>query len=461
MNFDALIDSMKEEIVIATQRTIRNKSVKCSPDGDLPFGKDIHNCFIDFLKNGEELGFNTKNVDNFAGHIEMGSGNEIVGVLAHLDVVPEGDYWTYPPYAAEIHDNNIYGRGTLDDKAPAIATLYAMKAIKESGVKLNKKVRLIVGLDEESGSSGIAHYLTKEPNPNTGFTPDADFPVIYGEKGILTVDLSLPIADNSTQGLKVLELSGGNKSNMVPDFCEVRLSKDSSIESKYATYMKKNSVDLSLTEESNSYILKSKGVSAHGSLPEKGVNAISIMMNFLNTLTIVQDDISSFINFYVQSINTEVNGQHIGCAFSDKESGLLTFNAGVIGFSNNEIVLTCNLRYPVTTPKSNVLQGMANITKSYGIDIKEISHAAPLYIEKDHPLVAQLIEAYSTYVPGTHEPITIGGGTYARSCDNILAFGPMLPGRQELAHQKDEHISIDDLMTITKIYAKAIYLLAL
>lgn len=461
MNFDKIIDGMRDEIIKSTQRTIKNNSVKTSKAGDMPFGEDIHKCFIDFLKNGEELGFTTKNVDNFAGHIEMGSGDEIVGILAHLDVVPEGDYWTYPPYGGEIHDDRIYGRGTIDDKGPAVACLYAMKALQESGVSLNKKIRLILGLDEESGSTGIAHYLTKEPTPDTGFTPDADFPVIHGEKGITTVDLIKAInTGKADDGVRLLSMSGGNKANMVPDYCEASLSKELDLQSLLATYLKENQVDITIEENSDTYILKAKGVSAHGSLPEKGVNSISILMDFLSTLSFAQKDVQNFIRFYIQCLGHEVNGERMGCNFSDEQSGLLTFNAGVIKMEGNHIVLTCNLRYPVTTIYKEIIKGMQGVIAPYEMSLEELTHVGPLYISKDTPLVKQLLDAYTEYVPGKCEPITIGGGTYARSCDNILAFGPLLPGREELAHQKDEYMSIDDIITITKIYAKAIYLLA-
>lgn len=461
MNLEKRIDEMRDEIIRSTQKIIELKSVKDTLKDGMPFGKDIHQCFMYALDLSEKLGFRTKNIDNYGGHAEFGDGKETVGVLVHLDVVPEGDNWTYPPYGGEIHDDKIYGRGTIDDKGPAIAALYAMKAIKESGLKLNKKIRIIFGLDEESGWDSLKYYLNKEKAPDVAFTPDADFPAIHGEKGILIFDLAKKFKNSyKKSGIKVLKIKGGNRPNMVPDYCEAHLLSDYSIKEKLEAYIKQNKVKLEMEEKENETIIKSYGVSAHGSLPEKGQNAISQLILFLNTLNLAEGDISDTIKLYCEKIGMEYYGESIGCGFEDEPSGNLIFNVGVIDLNEEDIKITVNIRYPVTYTDTQVIEGMEKELANTGFDVVILENKGPIYLPKEHELIQKLMKVYREFTGDDSEAITIGGGTYARSMENAVAFGPLFPGQPELAHQKDEYISVEDLIKNAKIYANALYELA-
>ena len=169
---------------------------------------------------GREMGFAVKNVDNYGGHIDFpGSGDKIMGILGHLDVVPAGDGWQHEPYGGEIEEGRLYGRGTSDDKGPVIACLFAMKALKEAGYQPKATIRLILGLDEETHWKGMEYYFARERKPDWGFTPDADFPLINGEKGMLVFDLAKKFARTSGEGLVLRSLSGGIAPNSVPDSC--------------------------------------------------------------------------------------------------------------------------------------------------------------------------------------------------------------------------------------------------
>lgn len=461
MNLNQRIEEMKDDIIKSTQEIIRKKSVKDSPRDGMPFGREIHECFTYTLNLCEEFGFKTKSIDNYGGHAEFGDGEEVVGVLVHLDVVPEGDNWTYPPYGAEIHDAKIYGRGTIDDKGPAIATLYAMKAVKESGVKLSKKVRIIFGLDEESGWESLNYYLKHENAPSVAFTPDADFPAINGEKGLLIFDLAKDFSDeNSDKGIKVIGIKGGNRPNMVPDYCEAHLISHSSLRGIVESYVQKNNLKMDIIEEDNKTIIKSYGISAHGSLPENGLNAISQLILFLNTLDLSSGDTSDFIKLYAEKIGMQYYGESIGCGFTDEPSGNLIFNVGVLDLTEDGVKLTINIRYPVTLTDKKVFAGMEEELLNTGISIILKEHKKPIYLPKDHELIQKLMKVYREFTGDNSDPLTIGGGTYARSMENAVAFGPMFPGQPDLAHQKDEYISIQDLIKITKIYANALYELA-
>lgn len=461
MNLEQKIEEMREEIIKSAQEIIKKKSVKSLPKDEMPFGEDIHDCLMYVLNLCKKLGFDIKNIDNYGGHAELGDGEEVVGILVHLDVVPEGDNWTYPPYNGEIHDNKLFGRGAIDDKGPAIAGLYAMKAIKDSGVKLNKKIRIIFGLDEESGWEGLKYYLKHEEAPNVAFTPDADFPAIHGEKGILVFDLVKTLTNkNSDKGIRILKIQGGNRPNMVPDYCEAHIVSNYSLKSTLETYVKENNVNLEILEEKDKIIIKSYGVSAHGSLPEKGQNAISQLILFLNSLDLGDGDASDFIKLYCQKIGMEYNGQSIGCGFKDEASGKLIFNIGVIDLTEDKAKATVNIRYPVTFTDKEIYTGMEKELINTDIHIIHHEHMKPIYLPKKHELIQKLMKVYRDFTGDNSEPITIGGGTYARSMENAVAFGPLFPGQPELAHQKDEYISIEDLIKITKIYANALYELA-
>ncbi|HSH35443.1 dipeptidase PepV, partial [Schnuerera sp.] len=393
-----------------------------------------------------------------------GDGDETVGILVHLDVVPEGDGWTYPPYEGEIHDDKIYGRGTTDDKGPAIACLYAMKALKESDVELNKKIRIIFGTNEETGWGCMKYYFDHEEAPDMAFTPDADFPVIYGEKGIIVFDLVKKIDSNSCHGLVIESIKGGNAANMVPDNCEaiLKVEDPSIIEKKLNNFVENTKYPLYLEKDKDKVKIIAKGISAHGSTPEKGENAISYLMAFLGKLLSCECSLCDFINIYNDRIGFRHHGEDIGCGYEDDVSGKLNFNPGVIRANDEEIRLTINVRYPIKSSAKEVYDGIRANLEGTGIELEEgNSDMKPLYIPKDNFLVEKLMKVYREQTGDVEsQPITIGGGTYARAMDNAVAFGPVFPGQKEVAHQKDEFISIEHLMKITKIYVHALYELA-
>ena len=204
----------KDEVVKEIQNAIRVKSVKEAPLPGMPFGEGPAKALDHFMDLAKKLGFKAEKFDNYAMHIDMGEGDETLGILAHVDVVPEGDNWTYPPYSGTIADGKIFGRGTLDDKGPAIISLFAMKAIADAGIKLNRKVRMILGADEESGSACLKYYFgeLKMPQPTIGFTPDSSFPVTYAEKGSVRVKIK-----KKFNTLQDVVIKGGNAFNSVPN----------------------------------------------------------------------------------------------------------------------------------------------------------------------------------------------------------------------------------------------------
>ncbi len=432
-NKENFLNDLKELLKIDTV-LVEQPEVK-----EAPFGYNLVKALDYMLELGKKEGFVTKNIENVAGHIEYGEGEEVIGVLCHLDVVPTGDGWTYPPFVPTIVDNKIYARGSMDDKGACISSLYALKALKESGVKLNKKIRLIFGTDEETGSRGIARYLQLEKMPDLGFSPDADYPLIYGEKGILSFDLEGKVND------EIIEFVSGDRYNVVPEVATVTLKHD--YKEKYLEFLIKNNYNGEVKD--NKYIMYGKR--AHAMEPRNGVNAIIRLVEFLNT--IIDDKYIKFINDNFKCSRLSTMNQN----FTDPEMGDLTSNVALLNIKNSEGKCGINFRYPINWDKDKFFDTLDNISKLSNVNVKLLNDSKPHYVSKEDDLVKTLHKSYIKYTNDDKTPLmTIGGGTYARSLKKAVAFGPMMPGREDVVHQVDEYAYIDDLLISVAIFADAL-----
>lgn len=458
---DSIIEKDKDDLIDSVQRLIRVRSVKGEPQPNAPFGEGPSQALEKALQIAKEQGFKTVNLDGYIGYAEYGTGDEYVAVLGHIDVVPEGDGWTYPPYEAEIVDGKIYGRGATDDKGPLMAALYGLKAVRDAKVPLSKKIRIIVGTDEETTNADIPYYLTREKAPVAGFTPDAFYPLVYAEKGIINLDLIKEIINVSSK-IKIKRLKGGIAPNMVPDSAEAEIeSQDiNAIIDDVVKFAKKTQYDLKVEKLGESVVVKSKGVAAHGSTPEEGKNAIMQLLAFLGTLPTGSSDIAEAISFLNQAIGMETDGTSLGIALEDKPSGKLSMNLGMIDIKESRLITALNIRYPVTFNCEDVIGNLRQKIGSTGFKIENLRHQKPLYFPLDSPLVKILLDVFREKTGFEGKPLAIGGGTYAKEMPNILAFGPIFPGKPMVEHKPDEYIIIDDLILNCKIYASAIYQLA-
>jgi len=462
---DEKILTMKDEIVASVQAALRIKSVGEDEKNGLPFGEGVQKALEHCLKLSETLGFKTVNLDNMIGYAEYGSGGEMVAVLGHLDVVPEGGGWTYPPYAAEIHDGKIYGRGATDDKGPTIGALYALKAIKDLQLPLKRRVRIMFGLNEESGSKCVAHYVASGGEiPVAGFTPDAEYPIINGEKGIVTCKYRR--AFTSTGDMRLTSISGGIAVNVVPDYAEALLVvpesrvKDIKAKAKNAERICAEIISAECTESNESAIvIKASGVSAHGSTPEKGVNAVSILLEFLHGLNF-SGELGDFFDFTHNCIGLDVNGEKLGIYSEDKISGKFIFNLGIINGDDKEIFLEINMRYPVTHTFEEFIDIFKAKMNSGKMEEVYLKHKKSLYVPPETPFIKKLQKVYEEKTGDKADLISIGGGTYAKALDNVVAFGPIFRGQPMVEHKPDEYIKIDELIKNVQIMAAAIYELA-
>lgn len=468
---NALVEQDKEGLINATQELVKIKSVRETPQAGAPFGEGPAKALEKALQIASDLGFATTNLDGYIGYAEYGQGDDYVAVLAHLDVVPEGDGWTYPPYGAEIHDGRIYGRGAIDDKGPAMAALYALKAVRDANLSLGKRVRVIFGCSEETGGPDVEHYLLREKEPVSGFTPDAYFPAIYAEKGLMSFDMSKNLTDDiSDEGeIRILSLQGGTAYNIVPDKAVARIQAADPDQVAAACDAFAGNTGYNLSAEiaaekdgaAGTVLITSLGRAAHGSTPEKGMNAAMQLIAFLATLDMGSSEMSEAIRFLNASIGMETDGKSFGLAMEDEPSGNLTLCVGLVNATPEHMVLGLNIRYPVTYKFQDVMGRFNQTIEGTGFVAENWqANQSPLYYPKDSPLIMTLTRVYAEQTGRNDSAIAIGGGTYAKEMPNIVASGPMMPGQEEVEHQANEYITIDQLINVTKIYAQDIYELA-
>lgn len=409
-----------DQAVKAISESIKFDSSLSEPLEGAPFGKGAADCLAHFLNLAENLGFETVNYDGYIGEVTFGEGEEEFAILAHLDVVPAGSGWTKPPFRGLVENGRIWGRGAMDDKGPAVAALFALKKLKDEGFVPKKKIKLILGLNEECGWKCIEHYNKVAHMPDEGFSPDANFPVIYAEKGILHIRADFPVEKNLFSSL-----TGGERVNMVCDYCEA-------IPLFPADPQKAKRLGLEIADGK----LISKGKSAHGSTPEEGVNAILPMLEY----------------FGLQRI--------LDCLFEDiyelkalkDETGNLTLSPDVISYKDGVLSILVDIRYPATLPLSAVTEKLDR----FGVKIETVSFQKPLFLDKNNFLVKTLQKVYDDYTGEKHEPIAIGGGTYARALKCGVAFGPEIEGEEVTIHQINEYITIDRVKLMLEIYSEAV-----
>lgn len=464
MDLEEHIEEMRSDIVKAVQEIVRIKSVEGPSLPGAPFGEGVNNALTYALNLSSSFGLKVKNIDGYIGYAEYGEGDEIVGVLGHLDVVPEGNGWAHPPFESRIADNKIYGRGAVDDKGPVMAALFGLKAIKDLGLTLGKRVRIMFGTDEESGWLDIEHYLKNEVPPDIGFTPDGMFPAINAEKGSMNIELKKDIVRKSKGMISIKSIKGGDAVNVVPDFCtcELRLKDMAKMMMKDTLdlYCQRNYINMNLQEKGDESVIISKGLPSHSSAPENGKNAITQLLMFISQFNLGQNDVADFIKFLSRYIGNELNGKSFGINFSDEVSGELTLNLGRISIDEDKASAVINIRYPVQSKYEDIIGKILQIAEDKKVQVSVLSHREPLFIDSSNSLITTLLKSYSDVTGSDAYPVSIGGQTYAKAFANMAAFGPVFPESEEKAHVADEFIDIEDLVKCTKIYARAIYELA-
>ena len=461
-----MLEGYKEDMIKDLQTLVRIKSVdELGIEGQpVPFSEGVQEVFQATLAMGKREGFDTFNANNYGGHIEwkVDDAAETMAVLGHLDVVPEGSDWDFDPYGAEVKDGRMYGRGTSDNKGPIVATLYALKAIKEAGYVPRKNIRVILGLDEETNWDGMGKYLEMAGKPDFGFTPDGVFPLLHSEMGVLVFDLVGKFAKTpaGAKGLELRSINGGTASNSVPDFAKAVVFCEEGYEdvrAKAEAFNENEEHKIVCKGRGKSLEISVQGISAHGARPHMGFNAVCQLMKFMGNLTFANDSVADYVEFFNTCIGFGNKGYGMGCGLTDEVSGELIWNTGVIDANEEAWKLVINVRYPVTCTDAQVYEGMAPVLNKYGYGVVKKSHDGPIYLPVDHPVIVALMEAYKEFSGDVDaKPGVTGGATYARTIPNAVSFGILFPDEKNVMHHRNESIDLEKWFRATKIVTESI-----
>ncbi|MFK9092674.1 dipeptidase PepV [Bacillus salipaludis] len=464
MNWKEEVHKRKDLLVNDLTALLKIPSVKdlSTSSDQAPMGTTIKKALDFMLEKAKQDGFRTRNIDNYVGFAELGPEDapHYIALLCHLDVVPATGEWDTEPFSPDIRDGKLYARGAIDDKGPTMAAYYALKIIKENELSLKHRVRIIFGTDEESGMTCMKKYVQVEPEPLTGFAPDAEFPIIHAEKGQINAVLKWREQDTFNGLHKVLSFSSGEKGNMVPDQAQAKLIGQNLeyIAEEFTRFAIRQKLEYSYEYKENSIELTLKGKAAHGMEPDKGINAGIHLAQFLVKNAIVND---SYFTFISDCLSEDFWGEKLTISFSDEITGPLTVNAGIFRFAGQEdSYISLNIRCPVETPYLRTIEKLNETVQKYGFDVEEIREKKPHHVDKNHPVIKVLQQAYEAETHHSATLLTTGGATYARFIENGVAFGAVFPGKKNTAHQKNEYVEIEDLNKATAIYANAIFQLA-
>ena len=457
MDFKAKIKEDRESLVEDIKRLVSINSVEGAPKEGMPFGEGAAKALNCFLSMAEEMGFVVQNFDNYAGHVDFGEGEEVVGILGHMDVVPCGDGWACDPFCPEVIDGKLYGRGVLDNKGPMAVCLHALKILKDMGVPLKKKVRLIIGANEETDWKCMDYYFNtkKVAPPQISFTPDAEFPLTHAEKGVFQYQLVTDVKED-------VVLAGGNAYNSVAESAYVLLPEEMKdrAEALAKEWSSATGCRYEIGVENGKLKLEAFGFAAHAAHPEKGVNAVTGIMKAVHDLGL-HDELGEIADFYMEKIGDNLCGEKLGVGLEDEVSGKLSFNVGKAEVSDGKFILSIDNRVPVTfkceDAQKLVEEGLTGTR--FRFENPQITES--IYVPKDSFLVETLMEVYKDVTKDVDAvPQVDGACSYARALDNCVAFGALLPGQPDLMHQKNEYLELDRLDTWMRIYLDAIYRLA-
>lgn len=456
-----MLNDLKELIAV--------RSVMGEAQPSAPFGDGPKQALDTFLAIAQKYGLKTHDENGYCGWAEWGEGEQIIGILGHLDVVPAGDGWSHDPYSLVCENGLLYGRGVADDKGPTVAALHAIKRLKESGYTPRHRIRLIVGCNEENGSQCIEYYRNHCEIPVASFVPDADFPIINSEKGIL--HLSLSFLSDAVLTENVTSVTAGVRPNIVPDSCSAQIPKGCPLYNTVARLANNGNpflqpqaakiiVDAGFRPQDytahffeNELLLESRGVAGHAMAPEKGENAAAKMLVLLNGLL---EEKSPTLAVCARRLHAPNPATNLGIQQQDDVSGALTVNLGMLSYSSKsgKLCATLDCRLPVC---ANHIAVVREIEKNLAGSTAHILRWSPnLYIPESDKLVQALLDAYTQTTGNERKCLYCGGGTYARELPNAVAFGPTFEGLETNIHNIDESFPVELFDKLPAIYEAAI-----
>lgn len=449
-NTDAMLDDIKKLVAI--------RSVKGEAKPGMPYGQAIAEAVDCAAEIARTHGFDSNNVEGYMLEINLNDQPDALGIICHLDVVPEGKGWTTPPYEADVRDGRIYGRGTADNKGPAVAAIYALKCARELGLPFSKNVRLMLGTDEENGSSDLRAYSKLRIMPPFCFSPDAAFPVYNIEKGryapYFTADF--PVSDALP---RILSIKGGDAVNIVPDEAQALVEGLSiDVMEPYAQRFTENSgVTFGFEQSGSGILIKAQGLSTHASYPSYGKNAITALIALLCEMPFADSEgFSRLKGLHALLPHGDYSGQAIGIAMEDDLSGPLTLNLGIIDYAPAGLKGEFDARCPICSTEENTSCILAEKFAGQGLEINTTTMQLPHHVPGDLPFIQTLLKAFEDVTGMKGECVAMGGGSYVHGMENSVAFGAAFPETETYAHAADEYSVIDELKANIKVYVQVI-----
>lgn len=450
-----LAASQQDRLLSALQESIRIPSFNEPSTEGAPYGVGVRRCLDHALSVARELGFSTGEIEHQVGWCEYGTGQEMVAVLGHLDVVPPGEGWDTPPFEPTVRDGKLFGRGSTDDKGPLFAALFALAALRDSGLPLRRRIRILFGTDEELTCRDMACYHAHGGEiPKWGFTPDSMYPLTNGEMGSVTDVYRFTY--RQTGSLRLLSFDGGNEADMVPEYAEAAFACPPELAERI---VRENSTDrISFVLTKNGFLVKSMGVSAHGSSPWEGINAVCLLFCAIEKLPL-SETLSGAIRFLARSIGTRTDGERMGIHLEDRFSAFM-LNVREMHGTEGALTIAVNYRYPVLREAEECIPVIEKKFREAGFSLEKRGHNKKFYFPENDALVQALLGVYRDHTGDMGGPSVEAGGTYAKYLPNILPFGALFPGDEVTWHEKNEYIRLDRLAQTTAIYADALYRLA-
>jgi len=451
INFAIEAEKYRKEFVTLLDQWISIPSVYNNEtvSSIMPFGKGVAQALEWFKDKGEKDGFTTKAVDGYASHIEYGKGEEYVYVFGHCDVVPAGEEWNSEPFKLLKTGDKLIGRGVIDDKGPLLAAFLGLKLIRDKALPLKRKIRIVAGGNEESGFKCIRYYFQREPKPTYGFTPDAKFPVLNGEKGSMVLQISGKVENNT------MLILGGEVHNTIPNYVVVKNCMMG--HETIGKFLKDENLTLEYIQDHKVIGFKLIGLGGHSSKPEKANNPIEKVFRLLNMELKEKwlEDLAPLFN------GDNRDGRIFGLDKTGR-CGTLTMVPTILRVEKGRLHLTLNVRYPENLGMEEILEKISNHFKHRGIkgyEVRASDNKSPHYIEADSLLVRKLYEIYLKHTDDKENPIRVtSAGTYAAQMENSVIFGGEFPdGSSGNAHMAGEYGSEDAFIKVIGIYAEALW----
>ena len=462
--FNDYIDLQRQNMIKDLMTLVSVPSIAAAPDDIFPFGKNVNDALSTVTDIAKRMGFNAKNMGNCAEITFGPSKGEKVYIAGHVDIVPPGDGWTSPPYELTIRDGKMYGRGVLDDKGPSIAALYALKAIKELGFRPKARIKLILGGNEENGMSDLSDYIEKHGLPDYAITPDSSFPIINAEAGVLQGVFETDKI-KETGDIKLQSFHGGTAANSVPDICRAVLfipkEKQAAVKTALAARSYKKT-DVEYYFDKEALCLTVYGLSAHGSVPEKGENACIKAAEIISILLAENESENGYISALIKYFSHDTEGQKLGVACEDDILGKLSVNVGICYYeANGKKSITLDLRLPIKADADKIEKKLAEEAKFSGFEYRRCDFLEATYTPEDSEFLQKLAQCYEEITGKKSRFIAARGATYAKCFKGKgVAFGPIDEENPEEGgnmHSADEYLSVGAFTDLAKIYALAIY----